>query len=278
MMQKSTMRKIISIVFSFLISMLLFLTICLIVVRITVLNTDYMLDKLGSSNYYHQLSNEIEEQYAYISASSGIEESAFDGMVDTALLKQHVNSVFENIYKGSTEKVNTSAVSKDLYNKFLGYAEKNGYTVDDATSEALQYLADECQAVYDTYVNIPYINTISPFFVKMVKPVNITILALSAVIILMAVIIFVINRWRHRAVRAYIYALSGSFLMVLVLPLAVFLSGKINHIAITSKALYGLTVDFVEGILAMFFIISILLLVFVLVLLLVYQKLKSKVD
>ena len=96
--------------------------------------------------------------------------------------------------------------------------------------EAVQALTDACIQSYQDAVSVPYITEISHYVQKGYELARLTLIVLIVVIVVIAAVLFFMHSWKHRALRYYIYALSGSALMIIMLPVIVFLSGKVQDV------------------------------------------------
>jgi hypothetical protein len=134
------------------------------------------------------------------------------------------------------------------------------------TDKAVRLLAQTCAETYLQYVSIPYAKEISMYFPKLKHILfYLQIISLSLAVALV-LLIFFINHWKHRAVRAYIYAMAGTTLMLTALPVVFLISGFSNRIALISKSLYELAVCYLNGIaflsleVALIFVVALVLL------------------
>ncbi len=276
--KKSTVRKIISGFFAFLISVFLFLVICLLVCQNTVFNYEYLMRSMEKSGYYEQLSEEIEEQFISYGAASGFDQEVFDGIVDSQMVKNDVDSIIKAMYQNADEKLNTTAFQNHLYNTFIAYANQKEIQITSEIDQSIRYLVDTCVNTYVKDISVPFADQIGNLIVKFQKPIMIITYALSIAVIIFTLVIFLINHWKHRAVRNYIYALSGTFLMIAAIPIYFFIWGKIDQIGIFSPALYHFVVLYITNIFLLLVGFAIGVLIILLLLILLYVMMRQAVQ
>lgn len=268
--------KIISIILSFFISFLLFITLSLTVVNQTILNVNYCISSMEKTDYYDMLSSGIESQLKYYSAASGFSEDVFDGTVDTKELTENVNGSVNALYTGNKVKINTSSLEKNLRNNFISYANNNNIVITNDISTSIDELVSECITTYEKYISVSILSYISPFIIKATNIVPKIIIGLLILIVILFAAILMINKRKYRAIRNYIYAVSGSAMMLAALPLVYFISGKIYKIGLSFKPIYDLVVYYVNNIFIDFIKYSALLCLVVAVLSVIYCVLKKK--
>ncbi len=265
-------------ILSFLISMFLFLLLCVTIFQSTVLNEGFFLKHLSDTDFYAKLTEEIKQDFVSYGSASGVDASHFDyvfrEIIPSTQIQQDVENSVHQVFTGTVQPVDTSYLTENLEQSFFEYAQEQGKEIAD--ENAVAYLAETCMDTYSDYVNLPYAGQVSNLIVQYSPPVQMLSFLLFAVILVLAVFLFVINRWKHRAIRFYIYAFSGAGLMSLALPIGVLLSNKIDKISLASPSFYDFAVSYLHGIVYTFFLGALCIAVFVLVLSLLYVYLKQK--
>lgn len=270
-------RKILCGICAFLISLLLFFELSLVIVQNSVLSESYMRNQLSKSEYYNKVAQEIQEQWVSFGNASGFEEAFFETIINLDQLTFDINVVAKKLYSPDDKtEVDQVKLKDDLQEQFVKYAQEQSVEITPALQEGLDYLADTCVETYMSYVKIPYWRQLSHYLSLLQKPIKIMIVVLPILILILAAMIFLANRWRHRALRYYIYALSGCVLMLAGVPLISYSSGKIHKVAITFTSLYDFAVSYFYGILSYFWISAALFAIITAVFALVYHKQKQR--
>lgn len=275
---KSSARTALSILLAFFLCLLVFVTTCVGILQTTVLNENYMRAKLSQSEFYEQMADEIEQKFSSFGAASGFDEQFFDGTVDPVRVQQDIGNAVTQLYNNRSKQVDTSDFKQQLHQLFLTDIQERGIEVTPELEEAVQALTDACIQSYQDAVSVPYITEISHYVQKGYELARLILIVLIVVIVVIAAVLFFMHSWKHRALRYYIYALSGSALMMIMLPVIVFLSGKVQRIGLASASLYHFAVSYINGFLWRFGAVALFLALVVVALGIVYQKLKKAVE
>lgn len=251
--QKSTLKKGITLIFAFFLSLFLFFLSILLIFGSTLENPDYMRNQLGKSHYYEHAIEEVEDEFSSYASASGFDQQFFKTVMDINDVQMDVNQSLSVLYGESAEPVDKSRFEDKLYEKLTENVKSRGITLSADTQKALQLLAKTCKETYVQYISIPYAADLAPLVGKAKKPILILEMVLFFFIALFAAAIYRMNHWRHRALRAYLYAGFGTALMLFVFPAAVLFSGIVNRLAFLSKSLYQFAVCYVDGIIYSFF-------------------------
>lgn len=274
--KSSNKKRLVMIMLSFILSFFLFLLGILVVFQSTVFNTNYMRKQLGASNYYENVIEEVEDKFSSYASASGFDQDFFKTTIDINDVQFGVNQSLSILYGNNEESVDTSKFETNLYNKLVENVQGRKIEITDQIDDSLHLLAKTCADTYGQYISIPYSQELAPFISKLKTPVFILEMLLAFFIILILAVIYKMNHWRHRAIRAYIYAISGAVLMVSVIPIVILLSGIVNRLSIISKSVYTFAIYYINGILYTFLCFSIVLIIIDLLLALVYYFMKNK--
>lgn len=274
--QRSAYRKGLTLVFAFFLSFFLFFLSVLLIFVNTVENAGYMRNQLGKSHYYENAIDEVEDQFTSYASASGFDQQFFKSVIDINDVQMDVNQSLSVLYGESQEPVDKTRFEEKLYGKLSENAESRGFKLTAETQKALQMLAQTCTQTYVQYISIPYAASLAPFLSGARKPVLILELLLLFFSVLFAAVIYRISHWRHRALRAYIYAGFGTALMLFVFPAALWISGVVGRLALISKSLYQFGVCYLNGILYNFFLASFFFLCLSVLLCFAYRRAKAK--
>jgi hypothetical protein len=279
---KSRLRSAICGVFSFLISMLLFLLTVLAVLQGTLLRQGFLESHMQSADFYSKVSSEIKEQYISYGNASGFDEPFFDSVfvsvITTDQIKQDVNTLVGQMYSNTKLELDTAALNQKLYDAFVKNAESRRFDVTPQVEEQLHFLTDTCITAYEQAVTFPYGSQIGSLLTKAAVPLRAAMIVCGVVVVALALFLYFLNRWKHRAVRYGIYAVTGTLLMTLVLPLLALFSDRIHRIGIESQGMYDFAVSYMTGVVNLFFVAAAVQAVLLGVLSVCYILLKKRVS
>lgn len=275
---KSKIKKIITIVFSFFLSFLLFLLSITAIIQYTLLNPDYMRDKLNKSHYYENAMTEVEDQFSAYGSASGFSKQFFQTVLDINNVQLNVNQSLSSLYGVSNSSADTSSFEDKLTKQLENNARNRGLKITPDAQKGIRLLVETCASTYLQYISIPYAKEIAPALQKLKKPIALLQFISLCFIILFTAFVYLLNRYRHRAIRAYIYSISGTTLMLFVFPVVLLVSGKVNQIALMSKSLYLFAVSYMNGIAWSFLLVALLFALILLLLIFFYHRLKEKAS
>lgn len=252
MIKKSTAEKAVSVFLSFLISLLLFLFACVFIAQSTLLNPNYLRKQLYESHYYENVLEEVENEFSSYASASGFDQKLLVSALDINDLQLAANQSLNQIYGEKADSVSTANFKNKLNQILTQNAESRGVTLTDDNKNSLLLLAQTCSDTYAKDISFPYTEELAEGIGKLKTGLRIPGVVLPVLAAALVWILFRITRWQHRALRACIYAVSGTALMLAVFPAYLFFSGRIGKVAILSKSLYALTVSSANGILILF--------------------------
>ncbi|HEX3039552.1 MAG TPA: hypothetical protein VHP54_04605 [Caproiciproducens sp.] len=265
-------------ILSFLLSFLLFLFCTVLVVQNTVFNPDYIRTQLVNSRYYENSTAEAEEQFVSYGSASGFDETFFKSVIDINDVQLKVNKSLTVLYGAANENAAADDFEQKLNNKLIENVKSRNIAITPETEKALKLLAKTCADTYIQTVSIPYAKQLAKMLQMLQKPALYAEVLLGALTLLTALLLILLNRWRHRAVRMYIYSVSGSILMLTVLPSIFLISGKVRNISLISKSLYEFSVCYLNGFAFMFLEYALLLTVVLCVLIAVYRLMLKRIN
>lgn len=242
-------KKVIVILLAFFLSLFTFFGGILAVIQSTFLSPNYMRKQLKNSDYYENVIEDAENEFTSYASASGFDQSFFKGILDINDVQLNVNQSLSVLYGESDQSVNTSDFKSKLYGKLTENVEGRKITVTDSIKNSLTLLAQTCADTYTQYISIPYYTELSQIVKKVKTPILIFESVILLIIVLLVVTIFKLSKWKHRAVRAYIYSISGTALMLTILPLIIIISGVTSRIALISKSMYAFAICYINGIL-----------------------------
>lgn len=275
-LEKSRWKRWISILFAFFLSLFLFFLSVLAVAQGTVLNPDYMRKQLDASHYYDHVITEVEDEFVSYASASGFDGRFFQTLLDLNDVQMGVNHSLSVLYGESGRPEDTSDFEEKLYEKLSENVKGRGIAFSPAVEQGLRLLAKTCADTYIQYISIPYAGELAPAVQKIKRPLLLSEFALTFLIVFLSAAIFRLNRWRHRALRAYLYAAFGAALMLAVFPSVILLSGKVNQLAMISRSMYAFAVCYLNGILYDFLLCALMMGMIGLALGLLYRSAKGK--
>lgn len=269
---KSKVKPIVYSCLAFILSFVLFLLSICIVLETTVFSRDYMLNVMGTSGYYAMIEDELKSDMKSLGNASGLDDEFSESFVDSLDIQKIESDYISSFYSGDTTLIDTTSFKQELLNALDEYIDKNGIDKSAVSDENLNYFVEQASNRYVNQISIPFFSFIANYIYKASTPMMIITISLAVAAVIIIAIIFLTNKFKHRKFRYICYGFTGAFVAVTIIPIVVFISGKITQINLNTRSLYNLFVNYMNGLFMNFWIYSGILLVISVITFLMYRK------
>jgi len=217
---KNKFKNIVYYLLEFLMVICMFATTILLIMKLTILNSNYLIVKLEENNYYSDLYNIIETDLEDYLLPSGFDKSILTDLFTEDMLKEEVNSIVKSLYYGEKINIGYDSVADNLKKNIDDYLALNNLKVSD--EESFQKFVDEVLKIYIQRIKLTdYLDKCSELILKICKIVDILLISFLAIIIFVTILIkFVIK------MRISVISLITTSLLLLIANY--FLFEKIN--------------------------------------------------
>lgn len=271
---RSTVKSVIYTLLAFIMSVLMFLLSFAITLQATILNPDFLLDNMNSTNYFVEKHQEVVQKLTDLGNASGLDESFFDDLLSSVEIYDDTEIYFEEYYSGKSTVVDTTKFRQNFNSALDKYIEKNN--IQDVDSDSREYLVKNASRIYVSSVEVPFFSNASTYILALKKVMPFVIAGLCVMIAAIVLVIVFTNSWKHRALKYLCYATSGATLTVGIIPTLVFISGKIQQINISSRALYTVFVQSANSVMISLSIVAAAFLIISLTLFFVHMNMRKK--
>ena len=149
----------------------------------TVLNKDYVEQKLEETDFYSGLYKLVESNFENYIYQSGLDEEVLKDICSQDKVKSDINIMLANIYEGTNEKIDTSEISNNLNSNI----DKENVRTSSNSKAIDEFVEHICQSYKDTIISTSYENTINEKYSKITQKItkvqNILIIAIIISII-----------------------------------------------------------------------------------------------
>lgn len=274
--KSSKIKQAVCVMLSFILSLLVFSLSVGIVFEATFFNPNFIIENMNSSNYFIEKNDEITRNLNDLGYASGLKDEFFDRLLDEIMISEDTESYLTGYYAGEKAVIDTTKFEQTFNNALDKYIEDNN--LKNVDSKNRNYLLKKAASIYRLSLEIPLFYRLAGYF-KASK--NIIPFALIGLAVVIAIIIFVLvfsNSLKHRVFRYLSYATLGASLSLAVIPTYVLLSGQLQKINLTSRALYNLFIQCGTNIMISVLFCALLLLVIGLFFVFEYYNLRRKVS
>lgn len=175
--------------------LILVLVVCLIFIGIknivssTILNQDYVLNKLEETNFYVETYELVESNFENYIYQSGLDEVVLENICTKEKVEKDIKTIISNIYEGKSEKIDTTEISDKLN------ANIDAQNVKNSSNEKAiqQFVKQICDEYTDTILHTQYEDKINDIYQKATNYLNKANTIVIAVVIIDFVLLIILN-------------------------------------------------------------------------------------
>ncbi len=274
------LRKIISFVLAFLLSLSLLGITALGCFKNGLFSTRTILD-LMDEEYCSAVRKETEDALSDYTIPTGIDTSVVEGVVTVSDVTTDVKGYIYAAFAGNEYTPNTTLMDERIKANVVKFFEENSAELDDDTEDIIDTFIDELDLVYTRGIELRVISAVvqaNEVFSGFYMPALIALIILSFILGTLCV---KIHHYPHRGMRYVVYAVGSTALMSAIFPTMLLASGRYKNLMFEPEHFYKLAVNYIRGFLMQFiWAAGIWLFVMALMILIVYllrtEKLKSE--
>ena len=131
MAKKTTGKKIRDILFgvlSFFLAFFLFLLSLCVLTELSLFNKDYWIDKMNSTNYFSDKSEEITDKLVILGNASGLKKEFCESIVDSIMVTSDTENYLDDFFRAGTGHIDTTAFKQKFVTELDAYIKKNNVT------------------------------------------------------------------------------------------------------------------------------------------------------
>ena len=208
------LRKIISFVLAFLLSLSLLGVTALGCVKNGLFSTKTIL-KLMDEEYCSAVRKETEDALSDYTIPTGIDTWVVEGVVTVSDVTTDVKGYIYAAFAGNEYKPNTTLMDERIKENVVKFFDENFTELDDETDDIIDAFIAELDAVYTASIELRIINAVvkaNEIFTKFYMPSLIALLILS---LILGILCVRIHHYAHRGMRYVAYAVGGTALIIL---------------------------------------------------------------
>ena len=172
----------------FILTILVFITILLLIIKVTILNKNYIKNKINSNDYVHELYVDIKNDFNDYIIHSGFDNNIVDNLFSEDELKIIINKNVDSFYKGEAINVDTDNVKNKLEDNINNYLSEKGITVNN--QKDIDLFVKEILKIYKERIvlNDKFIK-LSNKFSKLANLINIFLYVLMTIDLILFLVI-----------------------------------------------------------------------------------------
>ena len=265
-------------ILSFLLCLFLTVLSLLTVLACTLLSPSFLKKQVDKSGYTAHVMEDMEDIFVSYGISSDFDEAFFTSVLTEEAVRADIFAEIERLYAAGATGADYDAFESQLYDKLAINVRERNLEITESVDQALHYLALMCAETYREGVGLPFASYASSALAAAKTPVLIAMAAMAVLSLFVLGFLFALQK-KNGFFRYGIYAFSGAAVTLTVLALVVLLSGKIEKIGLTGKALYFLVTGYAkQAVILLFAAVGVLLAVVLIFALLYGYAIKKAVP
>ena len=264
-------------ILAFIGSLLLFATIALICIRMTLFNQEFMINQVHKTDYVETIRKDMTESIQDLGRGSNIPPEVLVDVVPEKTVSMNVDNDIRSIYQEVPFKIQGEDQIKDNILKNVSqYAQQKNITIDETTQSNLNNLANSATKNYSNYIEIPYLLSYGKKVMAFQSALTMILIIVGVAFVLVFVGLLLMVKMKHQKVRWSSVTFLGAGLMLVVLPTIIYFSGVINRLGIMSEGLYRFVTSYITAFDLSFVFVGLALTVLALLLVLISERMRSK--
>lgn len=188
-------KYIISLILSFLLIFIIIAMLALNLVNNKILNKHYILRKLDETQFYLQVSREVQSGFEKYIYQSGLPEDIIVDLCSEEMIYSDINSIIEYIYEGKNITISENQVQETLDNKINQYLQSEGKIVTSQVQENIQRFENIIVNEYKKNIQISdKVNNMLQEGRQKVTSIYEKVKYISIIAFIIVIILIVINR------------------------------------------------------------------------------------
>lgn len=190
------MKKFISMLFTFILILLVLLTTALLITKSTVLSEAYLLKQLEEQGYYDKVESSLRENFKSNMLQSGLEESFIEELIDKEKIRNDINGIINSIYNNTDYEIETNSIVEKIDAEIDRTLDIRGKILTEEDEESIDRFIKAMSNVYvNEIVLIEGSQDILKDIVSVINEyINIVIIILIVAIVVFIVLLALINR------------------------------------------------------------------------------------
>ena len=190
------MKKVVNAILIFLLIILVLALTTVIATKQTILNEQYVMDKIGSISYYEKIKNSLKESFQNNIIQSGIDIEFAEKLIDEQKIKEDINGVIHAIYSDTNYTVSTDDLTDKLNTKINEILNEKGAKLTQSDQQSIKEFLDIISDTYTTEINIikDSHNTLNNVVGKINSYLPMVIIGLIVLICIIGIVLFIINK------------------------------------------------------------------------------------
>ncbi|WP_137663714.1 hypothetical protein [Enterococcus hulanensis] len=264
-------------VLAFIGSLLLFATLALICIRMTLFNQNFMIKQVHKTDYTETIRKDMTQSIQDLGRGSNIPPEVLADVVSEKTVSANVDNYIRSIYQDIPfELQGEDQIKENILKNVNQYAQQENIPIDESVQSNLNNLATTAAKNYSNYIEIPYLLNYGKKVMAFQSSLTMILVIVGVAFILVFVGLMMMVKMKHQKVRWSSVTFLGAGLMLAVLPAIIYFSGVINRLGITSEGLYRFVTSYINAFDLSFVFVGLVMTVLAILLIFISERVRYK--
>lgn len=233
--RKKLKMKVISLLFTFLLTMLLIVLFICLDLYFGIFHDKSILRKVNESNYYNEVCKEINSDAEDLVTEAGLPVSVMKDVITLERVYISGKQYIETALKGRTVNISTTKLREKLIENINSYLAGADILQEQELVAGVEGLVQNVEQMYLQGIRVDYVHYLTEYRLKFLSTLR---WVMPLILLLIGVICyFLINMhpYRHRGIRQIDYALNASSILAIVTAVVLLNTGRYMQYEVTPE-------------------------------------------
>lgn len=243
-----TFKKIVTYICALILAISIVLCTIVFLLSSTILDKNYVLEKLEETDYYAQIYELVESNFENYIQQSGLDETVIDNLITVEKVKEDTEQILINLYDGLNGEISTQEIEDNLNANITASLGDRVLTSDEEESVAT-FVETICSEYENTILHTKYEEQINDYYQKITEYVKIAKQILCIAIGIALILLIVLNNKAiYRTIKGIAVALLSSGILLVIINYYINSNIKIQSIIVLNEPFSEVLVNVLEEI------------------------------
>ena len=246
------LKNVLCVILSFILVLFLIIYLCLGILRNNILNKEYLLLKMEETEFYLQVSREVQNGFENYIYQSGLPEDTIKNLFTEEMIKQDVNSIIDCLYEGTEINLSDDLLRENLNTRIQEYISSQEKLINNEGKKSIEKFEDLFVEEYKNNVSVSdSLFKEGHIILEKINFINEKIYNIPLIAIIIIIIIIILLNIKNLLLAINFIAISFLSLGVLIKIAVnlVFSSINIDNLLLLSSSLSNLIINISKEIL-----------------------------
>lgn len=141
------LKNVLCVILSFILVLFLIIYLCLGILRNNILNKEYLLLKMEETEFYLQVSREVQNGFENYIYQSGLPEDTIKNLFTEEMIKQDVNSIIDCLYEGTEINLSDDLLRENLNTRIQEYISSQEKLINNEGKKSIEKFEEDRKSV-----------------------------------------------------------------------------------------------------------------------------------